>query len=248
MQCLIPPVTHFLLFFSAYYIWIVRVRCNINTCGDYKRWKLPHFWRRITFSKCKCEQLMPPPRCCWWTNSHQTRQRKFGICLNFFTLCWFLFMKCRSLELKADCVTETRDVSLLAFFVLSRPLSPTLSLHFRVRSATTLPFFCSTKANCSSVFLALFHPSVFSLFLSVSFCPFHNNKNHRFCLFLRSLCLFLIGCLSEQARLVPLVRSHLIRQEKRSRWRLCCHTTGANVFQFNFLIWSRQTAVYIRNT
>ncbi len=121
-------------------------------------------------------------------------------------------------------------------FVLSRPLSPALTLLFQVLSATTLLFLLSTKANCSSVFLALFHPSVFSLFLSVSFCPFHNNENHLFSVFLRSLCLFLTGCLSEQARLVPLVRSHLIRQEKRSRWRLCCCTTELNVLQFNFLI------------
>ncbi len=172
MQCLIPPVTHFLLFFSAYYIWIVRVHCNINTCGDYKRWKLPHFWRRITFSKCKCEQLMPPPRCCWWTNLHQTSQRKFGICLNFFTLCWFLFMKCRSLELKADCVTETRDVSLLACFMLSRPLSPHALPPFPSAFCHHPPLSLQHKGKlliCLSGFIPPFRLFIISLRLLLSF-------------------------------------------------------------------------------
>lgn len=87
-----------------------------------------------------------------------------------------------SLELTADCI---RDV-MLHFSLTSfhRALSPSRSpLHFHVRSATTPLSLTSTKANCSSVFLALFHPSVFSLFLSVSLCPFHNNENHLFCLF-----------------------------------------------------------------
>lgn len=102
--------------------------------------------------------------------------------LTFFTLCWFLCTRRCSLELTADRIRDGMWC-FTSRSLLSSPLHRMLALHFHAHSATTLLFLAGTKANCSSVFLALFHPSVFSLFSSVSFCPFHNNENHLFCLF-----------------------------------------------------------------
>lgn len=116
-----------------------------------------------------------------------------------------------SLELTADCIRDSMWCFTCHSLHFVEPLcSPSISMCILPPPS---PFLSSTKANCSSVFLPLFHPSVFSLFLSVSFCPFHNNEHHLFCLFFINDAPSAFST-SEQPRPVLLFSSNLIKQGK----------------------------------
>lgn len=96
-----------------------------------------------------------------------------------------------------------------------------------------------TKANCSFFFLALLHPSVFSLLFPVSLLSFSLELEPSFfCLFASTLPV-LCRMLNSVGRVV--FCSHI---KKRQQGRLCFHKTGAHTFQFNFLVWSCQTASF----
>lgn len=126
---------------------------------------------------------------------------------------------------------------------------PTLvfSRHFHVHFAATLHSPPSPAQRQIASMLFWLHSTFLSFHyafsLSISFCPLCNNENHHICLFFFFLHYLWLLNIERRACRALLLRSPYKAGRESEMVRMHC-LTWAHVFQFNFLIWCCQTAVF----